>query len=43
MNRAPAVDINELHRRIGRNVLRFQKIELALKLMLPYVHPEAST
>lgn len=31
--------VNELHRRIGRNLLRFQEIELSLKLMLPYIHP----
>lgn len=30
----------ELHRRIGRNLLRFQGIELSLKLMLPYIHPD---
>jgi hypothetical protein len=32
--------IEELHRRVGRNVLRFQAIELSLKLMLPYIHPD---
>lgn len=31
--------IDELHRRIGRNLLRFQEIELSLKLMLSYIHP----
>jgi len=31
---------DELQRRIGRNLLRFQAIELSLKLMLPYVHPD---
>jgi hypothetical protein len=32
--------IDGLHRRLGRNLLRFQEIELSLKLMLPYVHPD---
>lgn len=32
--------VDELHRRIGRNLLRFQAIELSLKLMLPYMHPD---
>jgi hypothetical protein len=32
--------IDELHRRLGRNLLRFQEIELSLKLMLPYMHPD---
>lgn len=32
--------IDEVHRRLGRNLLRFQEIELPLKLMLPYVHPD---
>jgi hypothetical protein len=31
---------NQLHRRLGRNLLRFQEIELSLKLMLPYIHPD---
>jgi hypothetical protein len=30
-----------MHRRIGRNLLRFQEIEHGLKFMMPYVHPEA--
>lgn len=30
-----------MHRRIGRNLLRFQEIEHGLKLMMPYIHPEA--
>jgi hypothetical protein len=34
--------IEELHRRVGRNVLRFQAIELSLKLMLPYIHPDGA-
>jgi hypothetical protein len=32
--------IDDLHRRIGRNLLRFQAIEQSLRLTLPYVHPE---
>jgi hypothetical protein len=32
--------IDELHRRIGRNLLRFQGIELSLRMMLPYLHPD---
>ena len=32
--------IDGLHRRLGRNLLRFQEIELSLKLMLPYMHPD---
>lgn len=31
---------DELHRRLGRNLVRFQEIELSLKLMLPYIHPD---
>lgn len=34
--------MDELHRRIGRNLLRFQEIELSIKLMLPYIHPDGS-
>jgi hypothetical protein len=32
--------IDDLHRRIGRNLLRFQAIEQGLRLTLPYVHPD---
>jgi hypothetical protein len=32
--------IYEVHRRIGRNLLRFQEIEVGLKLILPYTHPD---
>jgi hypothetical protein len=32
--------ISGLHCRLGRNLLRFQEIELSLKLMLPYIHPD---
>jgi hypothetical protein len=34
--------IDELHRKIGRNLLRFQQIEVGLKLILPYIHPDGS-
>jgi hypothetical protein len=34
--------IDEVHRRIGRNLLRYQGIEECLRLILPYVHPDAS-
>ena len=34
--------IDEIHRRIGRNLLRYQGIEECLRLLLPYVHPDAS-
>ena len=36
-----ATRIAGMHRRIGRNLLRFQAIEHGLKFMMPYVHPEA--
>lgn len=32
--------IDEVHRRIGRNLLRFQGIEQSLRFLLPYCHPE---
>lgn len=32
--------IDGLHRRIGRNLLRFQAIEQCLRWILPYVHPD---
>lgn len=35
--------IDELHRKIGRNLLRFQHIEAMLKHILPYIHPRANT
>ena len=35
----PQATIDELHRRIGRNLLRCQEIEVGLKLILPYIHP----
>ncbi|HEU5136467.1 MAG TPA: OST-HTH/LOTUS domain-containing protein [Steroidobacteraceae bacterium] len=34
--------IGEIHQRIGRNLLRFQEMEVALKVILPYVHPDAA-
>lgn len=33
--------IDEMHRRIGRNLLRFQQIEHDLKFLMPYIHPRA--
>ena len=33
--------IGEMHRRIGRNLLRFQEIENNLKFLMPYIHPRA--
>jgi hypothetical protein len=33
--------IGEMHRRIGRNLLRFQQIEHDLKFLMPYIHPRA--
>ena len=38
---APAGLVAELQRRLGRNLLRFQEIELQLKFMMPYIHPDA--
>lgn len=32
--------VDELYRRIGRNLLRFQAIEQSLRFMLPYIHPD---
>lgn len=34
--------IDEIHRRIGRNLLRYQGIEVCLRLLLPYIHPDGS-
>lgn len=34
--------INEVFRKIGRNVLIFQQIEKGLKLLLPYIHPDSN-
>jgi hypothetical protein len=34
--------VNEVLRKIGRNVLIFQQIEKGLKLLLPYIHPNGS-
>ncbi|HVZ37306.1 MAG TPA: OST-HTH/LOTUS domain-containing protein [Polyangiaceae bacterium] len=36
--RNPAID--ELHRRLGRNVLMFRRIEQTLRFLLPYLHPD---
>ncbi len=40
MNPVPSATLDDLHRRIGRSLLRFQQIESALKFALPYMHPE---
>lgn len=42
MSQSAKALVDELHRRIGRNLLRFQEIELSLKLMLPYIHPNGA-
>lgn len=34
--------VSELQLKLGRNVLRFQQIEAALKTLTPYVHPDGS-
>lgn len=34
--------VNEVLRKIGRNVLIFQQIEKGLKLLIPYIHPDGS-
>ncbi len=34
--------IDEIHRRVGRNVLLFQRVEQGLRSMLPYLHPDGS-
>ena len=34
--------VSELQLKLGRNVLRFQQIEGALKTLMPYVHPDGS-
>ncbi len=36
--RSPQLD--EVHRRVERNFLRYQEIETALKSILPYIHPD---
>lgn len=33
--------VSELQRKLGRNLLRFQVIEFQLKIMMPYIHPDA--
>jgi hypothetical protein len=38
--RKPTID--EIHRRVGRNLLDFQTIEQALRFILPFVHPDGS-
>ncbi|MDZ8237815.1 MAG: hypothetical protein RMZ69_11690 [Nostoc sp. ChiQUE01a] len=34
--------VNEVLRKIGRNILMFQQIEKGLKVLLPYIHPDGS-
>lgn len=34
--------VNEVLTKIGRNILIFQQIEKGLKVLLPFIHPEAS-
>ena len=34
--------VDEIHRRIGRNLARYQQIEFSLKFCLPYMHPNGS-
>ncbi len=36
-----ATRVGEMHRRVGRNLLRFQQIEHDLKFLMPYIHPKA--
>jgi len=40
MSTVSSAALDDLHRRIGRNLLRFQQIEFALKFALPYMHPD---
>ncbi len=35
--------VNEVLRKIGRNILMFQQIEKGLKVLLPFIHSDAST
>jgi hypothetical protein len=34
--------VGESHRKLGRNLLRFQEIEFSLKCIMPYVHPDGA-
>ncbi len=34
--------VNEVLKKIGRNILIFQQIEKGLKVLLPFIHPDAS-
>jgi len=34
--------IDEIYRRVGRNLLTFQAAEESLRLVLPYIHPDGS-
>lgn len=33
------ISLDDVHRNIGRNLLRFQQIEAGIKAILPYIHP----
>lgn len=37
----PESPVSELQRKLGRNLLCFQEIEFGLKLVMPYIHPDA--
>ena len=37
----PESPVSELQRKLGRNLLCFQEIETGLKLVMPYIHPDA--
>ena len=34
--------LDEIHRRVGRNLLMFQAAEESLRFVLPYIHPDGS-
>jgi hypothetical protein len=34
--------VDEIHRRVGRNLLAFQAAEESLRFVLPYIHPDGS-
>jgi hypothetical protein len=34
--------VDEIHRRVGRNLLTFQAAEESLRFVLPYLHPDGS-
>lgn len=37
----PVALVAEIQRKVGRNLMRFQEIELHIKFMMPYIHPDA--